>query len=111
MDKCQRWSHHPHLERCRSDCSNAQSSIDASERQLHTIQSEIASISVQIEEMKQQRLRYHSDAGAVKEAIAFVRKSLEFWQLFKPASAHGVNRTELLHRIVEKARETDAIHG
>ncbi len=95
-----------HLECCRSDRSNAQSSVEASERQIHTIQSEIASISVQIEEMKQQRLRYHRDAGEVKEAIVFVRESIEFWQLFKEASAHGVNRTELLHRIVEKARET-----
>ncbi len=95
-----------HLERCRSDRSNAQSSVEASERQIHTIQSEIASISVQIEEMKQQLLRYHRDAGEVKEAIAFVRESIEFWQLFKEASAHGVNRTELLHKIVEKARET-----
>lgn len=91
------------VDRCRSECSNAESSIRASEQQISSIQSQISSLSSQMTHMKQLRLKYHEEAGKYREAIVFLQDAVHFWLLFKQLSDHGVDRASLLQKIVDKA--------
>ena len=93
------------VERCESDCSSANASISASQQEISSFQSSISRLSAEIEQMKRQRLKYNKDAGELKEVIAFLRESVQFWRMFKQVTDHGVNRTEVLQRIVDKTRE------
>ena len=91
------------VDQCQSECSSAESSITATQQQISSIQSQISSLSSQLTQMEQQRLKYHKEVGKYKEAIVFLQDAVHFWLLFKQLSDHGVNRTSLLQKIVDKA--------
>ena len=90
---------------CESECSSANASISASQQSISSFQSSISCLSAEIEQMKRQHLKYNKDAGELKEVIAFLWESVQFWKMFKQVTDYGVNRTEVLQRIVDKTRE------
>ena len=55
--------------------------------------------------LKRQRMKYHYEAGRMKEIGLFFRKASQFWKEFKEISKHGSGRTTLVQKIVKKARE------
>ena len=72
---------------------------------ISNIESQIRSKTIEIECKKQQHLQLHNERNKIKAIIVLVKKSVEFWLLFKQISEHGVNRTELLQKIVTRATE------
>ena len=93
------------VNRRRTDLDNARSAVNASKIRISNIESQIRSKTNEIEHKKQQRLQLHKKVDEVKAVILLVKRSVEFWQLFKQISEHGVNRTELLQRIATRATE------
>ena len=93
------------VDRRESDRERARSAVRASENQISSIVSEIDNLEVKISRLKEERLRFHEKAGEIKQDIILIKKSVEFWQLFKQASEHGAGRTSLLEKIVNKANE------
>ena len=93
------------IERRESDRERAKSAVRVSENQISGIVSEIDNLEVKIRSLKEERLRFHEKAGEIKQNIILIKKSVEFWQLFKQASEHGASHTSLLEKIVNKANE------
>ena len=93
------------VNRCRNELADADSAINESQRRISNIESQIRSLTQQIEYRKQQRLQLHKKAGEIKAMVVLVKKSVEFWLLFKQISERGVDRTELLQKIVTRAIE------
>ena len=93
--------------RCESEYQTAQSSLTQSENEVQAIQGEINSLGPQIREQEQKRLQSHKKMDEVKEVIAFLKKVTQFWELFADASKHGVSRSDLLKKIVDKAAEKE----
>ena len=93
------------VSRCRSDLDNARSAINESQRRVSNIESQIKNKTKEIENKKQQRLQLHKKVDEIKARIVLVKKSVEFWLLFKQISEHGVDRTELLQKIATRATE------
>ena len=88
-----------------SDCRRARSAIQDSEQRVSSIKSQITNLEGKISELKKKRLTCHEKIDEIKAGIALLKKSIEFWELFKQASEHGTNRTSLLKKIVDKANE------
>ena len=88
---------------CRSNLENARSAVDESQSTVSNVESQIRSLTQQIEYKKQQRLQLHKKADETKAMVVLVKKSVEFWLLFKQLSEHGDNHTELLQKIVTRA--------
>ena len=92
------------VDRCRSECSSAESSTTATQWQISSIQSQISILSSQLTQMKQQRLKYHEEAGKYREAVAFLEDAAQFWSLFKELTNSGVDLASLLQKIMDKAK-------
>ena len=101
--------------RCESDYQSAQSASTQSANEVQAIQGEINSLGPQIRELEQKRFQSHKKMDEVKEVIVFLKKVTQFWELFADASKHGVSRSDLLKKIVDKAAEKEnlsiLIHG
>lgn len=95
------------VNRRRSDLDSARSAVSASESRISTIESEIRSLAGRIENLKQQSLQSHKKADQVKAGIILLKKSVEFWFLFKQLSEQGVDRTSLMQKIVSRAVEKE----
>ena len=67
--------------------------------------SQIMSLSGEVERMKQQRFQAHKKMDEIRRLIVLVKKSVQFWLLFKQISEHGANRAALLQKIATKAAE------
>ena len=93
------------VDRRDSDRDRAKSAVRASENQISSIVSEIDNLEMKIRKLKEERLRFHEKAGEIKQDIILIKKSVEFWQLFKQVSEHGAGHTSLLEKIVNKANE------
>ena len=93
------------VNRRRNDVDNARSAINASQSRISNTESQIRNLTSQIESMKQQRLQSHKKVDEVRALIVLVKKSVQFWLLFKQISENGVDRTALLQNIVTKAAE------
>ena len=89
----------------RNDLDCARSAINAIQGRISNIQSQISSLTNQIEYMKQQRLQSQKKIDEIRPVIVFVKKSVNFWLLFKQMSEHGADRTALLQKIVTRAAE------
>ena len=91
---------------CRSsDLENARSAVNESQRRVSNIESKIKNKIKEIENKKQQRLQLHKRVDKIKARIVLVKKSVEFWLLFKQISEHGVDCTELLQKIATRVTE------
>ena len=90
-----------------SDCQAAQSSLTQSENEVQAIQGEINSLGPQIRELEQKRLESHKKMDEVKKVIVFLKEAAQFWELVTDASKHGVSRTDLLKKVVDKAKEKE----
>ena len=93
------------VNRRRNDLASARSAVNESQGRISNVESQIRSLTNQIECLKQQRLQLRKKIDEIRPAIAFVKKSVDFWLLFKQISEHGVDRTALLQKIVTKAAE------
>ena len=93
------------VNRRRSDLESARSAVNESQRRISNIESQIRSLTQQIEHKKQERQQLHKKLDEIRAMVKFVKKSIEFWLLFKQTSEHGVNRTELLQKIAARAAE------
>ena len=93
------------VNRRRSDLESARSAVNESQRRISNIESQIRSLTQQIEHKKQERQQLHKKLDEIRAMVKFVKKSIEFWLLFKQTSEHGVNRTELLQKITTRAAE------
>ena len=93
------------VDRRDSDRDRAKSAVRASENQISSIVSEINNLEMKIKKLEEERFRFHEKVGEIKQDIIFIKKSVEFWQLFKRVSEHGAGRTSLLEKIVNKANE------
>ena len=94
------------VNRCRSDLDNACSAVNASKRRISSIESQIRSLSGQMEHMKQERIPLHKKVEEIRAMIVFVKKSIDFWLLFEHISQHGIDRTALLQKIVTRSVES-----
>ena len=93
------------VNRRRNDVDDAQSAINASRSRISNTESQIRNLTSQIESMKQQRLQSHKKVDEVRALIVLVKKSVQFWLLFKQISENGVDLVALLQKIVTKAAE------
>ena len=93
------------VNRRRSDLESARSAVNESQRRISNIESQIRSLTQQIEHKKQERQQLHKKLDEIRAMVIFVKKSIEFWLLFKQTSEHGVNRPELLQKITTRAAE------
>ena len=93
------------VNRRRNDLESARLAVSASQGRISNVESQIRSLSTQIECMKQQRLQSQKKIDEIRPVIVFVKKSVHFWLLFKQISEHGANRTALLQKIVTSAVE------
>ena len=84
---------------------SARSAVNASQGRISNVQSQISSLTNQIECMKQQRLQSQKKIDEIRPVIVFVKKSVNFWLLFKQMLEHGADRTDLLQKIVTRAAE------
>ena len=95
------------VNRRRNDVDSAQSAVSASRSRISNTESQIRSLTTQIEHMKQKRLQSHKKADEVRALIVFVKKSIKFWSQFEQIAEDGVNRTDLLQKIVTMADEEE----
>ena len=93
------------VNRCKSDQKKAHSAVNESKKRISSIESQIRSNAKEIEYKKKQRLQLHNKLDEIKAVIHLVKKSVEFWLLFKQISEQGVDRTELLRKIAARATE------
>ena len=93
------------IRRHKNECQIARSAIADSEGKVSSIQTQISKLEERIGELKQKQLTCHGKVDEIKEWIVLLKKSIEFWQLFKQATQHGGNRTSLLKKIIDKANE------
>ena len=90
---------------CRDDLNRARSYVDDSQKKVSIVESQIRSLTGQIECMNWQCLQLQEEVSKIRSLIVFVKKSVNFWSLFEDLSNHGVKRTDLLQKIVSKATE------
>ena len=83
------------VSRRRSDLESVRSAVNESQRRIYNIESQIRSLTQQIEHKKQERQQLHKKLDEIRAMVIFVKKSIEFWLLFKQTSEHGVNRRYL----------------
>ena len=93
------------VNRHRNDLHSAHSAVTASQGRIANIESQISSLTNQIEYMKQQRFQSQKRVDEIRSLINFVKKSVCFWSLFMEISKDGVNHTVLLQKIVTSAAE------
>jgi DNA repair exonuclease SbcCD ATPase subunit len=93
------------LEKCKNDCGRARSDVAESETRVASMRAQIGDLEKGIEELKNERHSHHKKVDGIKQTIILLKKSTEFWGLFKQASEDGSHRTALLERIVDKANE------
>ena len=93
------------VKRRKSDLDDARSAVNENKRRISSVASQIKSLTEQVERMKQQRSEAHRKIDEIRGLIVLVKKSVEFWILFKQISEHGAGRTALLQRIVTRAAE------
>jgi DNA repair exonuclease SbcCD ATPase subunit len=93
------------LERCKGDYGRARSAVAKSETRVANMRAQIGDLEKRIEKLKNERHSHHEKVDRIKQAIILLKKSTEFWGLFKQASEDGSHRTALLKRIVDKANE------
>ena len=91
------------VNRRRNDRDSARSSVDESLRRVANVESQIASLTRDIDRMMQQRQISHKKVEKVRSLIVIAKKSVVFWQLFQQISKHGVDRTDLLQTLVTMA--------
>ena len=91
------------VNRRRNDRDNARSIVYESEQKVGNVKSQIANLIIDIERMRQQRQQSHKKVEKIRSLIVIAKKSVEFWQLFKQTSEHGVDRTDLLRELVTLA--------
>lgn len=95
------------IKRRRSDCEEAKSEVEKIDGQISRIQSEINQNVTRTEKLRRKRLNFHTTAGKIKDAIVLIKRSTEFWELFKQTSEHGSNRTSLVEGIVNRCKERE----
>ena len=93
------------VKRRRSDLDDAYSAVNDNKRRISNVVSQIKSLTEQVGRMKQQRSEAHRKVDEIRGLIVLVKKSVEFWLLFKQISEYGADRTALMQRIVTRATE------
>ena len=91
------------VNRCRNDRDNARFNVNESERRVSSVKSQIANLTIEIERMTRQRQQSHKKVDNVRSLIVIVKKSVSFWKLFQQSAEHGVERTDLLRKLVTMA--------
>lgn len=93
------------VESHKQDLSRARHNVSESERCVCRTKNEIHSLENKVNALKKKQCGFHQKAGEIKQGIAILKSSVQFWKLFKQASEHGTIRTTLLQQIVKKANE------
>ena len=95
------------VRRAEEDLGRAKVSLEQSERDVSRIQGEIMQLGGEVEQQKRKRLESHVKVDEVRKVIVFLKKAAQFWGLFEDAAKHGVSRTDLLRKIVDKTKEKE----
>ena len=95
------------LDRCRERYNNAERDVRSAQTQVKDVQSELSRISSECNRLKSQSMKCNEEAKKMKDGALFYRHATNFWKDFQQLSEHGVDRTELVKRIVAKAKERE----
>ena len=95
------------VRRAEEDLGRAKGSLEQSERDVSRIQAEIVQLGGEVEQQKRKRLESHTKVDEIRKVIVFLKKATQFWELFEDAAKHGVSRTDLLNKIVNKTKERE----
>lgn len=95
------------VSRCERECRSAENSVRGSENAISSIRTEIASLRSQVDSLQQSRDACHRDRDEIKGAIVFLKQAAHFWSDFTIAAQEGTDRTDLLRKLVDKARQKE----
>ena len=71
------------------------------------IETQIASLLQQCENLEAQKLQYDNEAKKMKEAVLFFHRAAMYWKEFQQISEHGIDHTALMQKIIDKANEKE----
>lgn len=91
------------LQRRQAEMQSAQKAVTDTTKTLLDIQSRIQQNEQKIRETQQQADAKHKEIGSVKNSIALLRESTNFWEIFIEVTENARERTASLKRFVELA--------
>ena len=92
------------VRRHQEDCDASNRSLRECEAKVSNVQGNIGRLEAEIRQQEQRRLSCHEEADEVKQVLAFMMEATYFWQLFTDAARHGASRTDLLQKVMNKAK-------
>ena len=98
------------VRRRKEDCETRKRSLREYEVKVSNVQGNIGRLETEIQQQEQRRLSCHEEADEVKQAMTFMMEATYFWQLFTDAAQHGASRTDLLQKVVNKAKIIEGLN-
>ena len=100
-----------HRSRCRSKLFDSKNQVEkciqTCDREKSSLRDKISTLNREINRLKQERERCHGEVGRIKELIVFLKEASMFWGEFGIAVNSGIDRTDLLQKLIDRAKGKD----
>ncbi len=97
-----------HKNRCESALSNTRCELEKCirerDREVSNLSDRMRSLNGEVNQLQQERQKHHEEAQRIRELIVFMKEAKHFWGEFGIAVNGGTGRTDLLQKLIDKAK-------